>query len=185
MFRAPTCRCPSAWAARTQARRSRSSIFRGWLAGSYNQFLSYLDTNPDFRQLVLSGAQRVLAPGTAITAFEQKVIPAPLIDGDYLKAYIEQVWAKFASVDLTFVGDPPPESNTFVTWTGRVRNGQFTLTTSDLPNLVPIVLNSPSTSDLFENNSCFAHPDGGRPDRFKRTMLCSYSARYARPSTAR
>jgi hypothetical protein len=54
---------------------------RGWLSGGYNHFLSYLGTNPDFRQLVLSGTQRVLAPGTATEAFEQKVIPVPLIDG--------------------------------------------------------------------------------------------------------
>ena len=72
---------------------------RGWLAGGYNNFLSYLGANPDFRQLTLSGTQRVLAPGTAIMAFEQKVIPAPLMDGSYLKEYIEQVWAKFAGVD--------------------------------------------------------------------------------------
>jgi hypothetical protein len=77
---------------------------RGWLSGGYNNSLSYLGTNHDFRQLVLSGTQRVLAPGSAIEAFEQKVIPAPLIDGDYLKAYIERVWAKFAGVNLTFVG---------------------------------------------------------------------------------
>jgi hypothetical protein len=136
---------------------------RGWLSGGYNDFLSSLGANPDFRQLVLSGTQRVLAPGTAIQAFEQKVIPAPLMDGDYLKAYIERVWAKFAGVDLTFVGDPPPNSNTYVTWTGRVRNGQFTFTTNDLPNLVPIVLNSPSTSDLFENNFLFCASGRGAP----------------------
>jgi Beta-1,3-glucanase len=136
---------------------------RGWLSGGYNQFLSYLGANSDFRQLVLPGTQRVLAPGTAITAFEQKVIPAPLIDGDYLKAYIERVWAKFAGVDLTFVGDPPPQSNTFITWTGRVGNGQFTFTTNDLPKLVRIVLNPPSTSDLFENNFLFCASGRGTP----------------------
>ena len=136
---------------------------RGWLSGGYNDFLSSLGANPDFRQLVLSGTQRVLAPGTAIQAFEQKVISAPLMDGDYLKAYVERVWAKFAGVDLTFVGDPPPNSNTYVTWTGRVQNGQFTFTTNDLPNLVPIVLNSPSTSDLFENNFLFCASGRGAP----------------------
>jgi hypothetical protein len=45
---------------------------RGWLSGGYNNFLSYLGTNPDFRQLVLSGTQCVLAPGSAIEAFEQR-----------------------------------------------------------------------------------------------------------------
>ena len=128
---------------------------RGWLPGGYKNFLSYLGANADFQQLILSGTQRVLAPGTAITAFEQKVIQAPLMSVGYWAAYVKQVWAKFAAVDLTFVGDPPPQSNTFVTWVGRVGSGQFTFTTSDLPNLVPIVLSPPSTSDLFENNFLF------------------------------
>ena len=45
---------------------------RGWLSGGYNDFLSSLGANPDFRQLVLSGTQCVLAPGSAIEAFEQR-----------------------------------------------------------------------------------------------------------------
>ena len=136
---------------------------RGWLPGGYSKFLADLRANPDFSKLVLPDTQRVLAPGTAITAFEQKVIPTPLFDSDYLKAYIEQVWAKFEGTDLTFVGDPPPKSNTFVTWTGRVQNGQFKFTTSDLPDLEPIVLNQPTTSDLFENNFLFCASGCGKP----------------------
>jgi len=136
---------------------------RGWLSDGYKKFLSYLGANADFRQLILSGTERTLAPGTAITAFEQKVIAAPLMSGSYWKAYVEQVWAKFAGVDLTFVGDPPPQSNTFVTWTGRVGSGQFSFTTSDLSNLVPIVLAPPSTSDLFENNFLFCISGRGTP----------------------
>ncbi|HJZ96435.1 MAG TPA: beta-1,3-glucanase family protein, partial [Candidatus Solibacter sp.] len=136
---------------------------RGWPSGSFSKFLSYLAANADFRQLVLPGTQRVLAPGTAIKAFEQHVISAPLMASDYLKPYIDQVWAKFAGVDLTFIGDPPPNSNQFVTWVGRVGNGQFTFTTTDLPGLVPIVLNPPSTSDLFENNFNFCASGGGTP----------------------
>ena len=136
---------------------------RGWLPGGYSKFLADLRANPDFSKLVLPGTQRVLAPGTAITAFEQKVIPTPLFDSDYLKAYIEQVWAKFEGTDLTFVGDPPPNSNTFVNWTGRVQNRQFTFTTSDLPSLAPIVLNPPTTSDLFENNFLFCASGRGKP----------------------
>jgi hypothetical protein len=136
---------------------------RGWLPGGYSKFLASLRANPDFSNLILPGTQRVLAPGTAITAFEQKVIPTPLFGADYLKTYIDQVWAKFEAVDLTFVGDPPPGSSTFVTWVGRVQNGQFTLTTSDLPGLVPIVLNPPSTSDLLENNFNFCASGHGTP----------------------
>lgn len=136
---------------------------RGWLPGGYGKFLADLNANPAFKQLVLSGTQRVLAPGTAIKAFEQKVIQKPLMDSDYLKGYVGQVWTKFADVDLTFVGDPPPLSNTFVTWTGRVRNNQFSFTTKDLPKLEPIVLNVPSTSDLFENDFGFCASGKGTP----------------------
>jgi hypothetical protein len=129
---------------------------RGWLPGGYSKFLAALGSNSDFSKLILPGTQRVLAPGTAITAFAQKVIPSPLFDEGYLKSYIDKVWAMFETTDLTFIGDPPPNSNQFVTWTGRVKNGQFTFTTNDLPNRVSnIVLNPPSTSDLFENNFLF------------------------------
>jgi hypothetical protein len=127
---------------------------RGWLPGGYGKSLAELRANPDFGKLILPGTQRVLAPGTAITAFVQKVIPTPLFDSDYLKEYVEQVWAKFEGTDLTFVGDPPPGSHTFVTWTGRVQNGQFKFTTSDLPALEQIVLNPPTTSDLLNNPFC-------------------------------
>jgi hypothetical protein len=137
---------------------------RGWLPGGYGKFLAKLRENSDFSNLILPGTQRVLAPGTAITAFKQKVIPTPLFDSDYLKAYIEQVWAKFEATDLTFVGDPPPGSNTYVTWTGRVQNGQFKFTTtSDLPGLEPIVLNPPTTQDMFENNFLFCASGCGEP----------------------
>ena len=137
---------------------------RGWLAGGYSRFLAALASNKDFSRLVLPGTQRVLAPGTAITAFAQKVIPSPLFDGNYLKSYIDEVWARFETTDLTFVGDPRPASNKFVTWTGRVKNGQFTFTTNDLPNRVSnIVLSLPTTSDLFENNFLFCASGGGDP----------------------
>jgi hypothetical protein len=136
---------------------------RGWLTGGYTKFLAYLEANSDFRQLVLPGTQRVLAPGTAIMAFQQNIIPAPLINENYLEGYVEQVWAKFEGVDLTFVGDPPPQSNDFVTWTGKVSNGQFTFTTNDLSSLVPIVLNVPSTVALFENNFDFCVSGCGTP----------------------
>lgn len=136
---------------------------RGWLPGGYGKFLADLRANPDFSKLILPDTERVLAPGTAITAFKQKVITTPLFDADYLKAYIERVWDKFKDTDLTFVGDPPPNSNTFVTWTGRVQNdGKFKFTTSDLPNLEPIVLNVPTTQDLFENNT-FCDSGCGEP----------------------
>lgn len=136
---------------------------RGWLPGGLGKVLADLGANSDFSKLILPGTGRLLAPGTAITAFEQKIIPAPLFSGDYLNAYIQAVWARFADTDLTFVADPPPGSSHFVTWTGRVRNGQFNFTTTDLPALVPIVLNPPTTSDLFENNFNFCASGQGTP----------------------
>jgi hypothetical protein len=139
---------------------------RGWLPSGYGKFLADLRANPDFSKLILPDTERVLAPGTAITALKQHVIPNPLMDNDYLKAYIEQVWNKFKDTDLTFVGDPPPPPlpSNFVTWTGRVQNGQFKFTTtSDLPGLEPIVLNVPTTQDLFENNFNFCASGLGKP----------------------
>lgn len=137
---------------------------RGWLAGGYGKFLAELGANPDFSKLILPDTRRVLAPGTAITAFVQKVIPTPLMDADYLKEYIGRVWDKFRDADLTFVGDPPPGSGDFVTWKGRVKDGKFTFTTSDLPGrLEPIVLNVPTTQDLFENNFLFCESGCGEP----------------------
>jgi hypothetical protein len=143
--------------------RKPVSYTRGWLAGGYAKFITDLGGNKDFSGLVLPDSQRVLAPGTAIAAFDQKVISTALFAGDYLDAYVQQVWKKFEGVDLTFVGDPPAGSNTFVTWTARVRGGQFVFMTDDLPALEPIVLNVPSTSDLFENNFLFCASGGGTP----------------------
>jgi len=137
---------------------------RGWAPSGYDKFLTRIQANQDFCELVLLHTKRVLAPGTAITAFTQKVIPTPLFDMDYLEDYIGQVWTKFEGTDLTFVGDPPPRSSTFVKWTGRVVKGQFTFT-ADAPllGLVPIVLDTPMTSDLFENNFLFCASGRGAP----------------------
>jgi len=136
---------------------------RGWLPGGYSKFLEAMRANTDFKGLVLSGTDRVLAPGTAITAFKQKVIPTPVFDENYLESYISQVWSKFEHTDLTFVGDPPPLSNTFVHWKGRVHGGQFTFYTNDLTGLIPIVLDPPTTADLFENNFLFCASGKGTP----------------------
>lgn len=136
---------------------------RGWVSGGYEKMLAELRKVPEFAKLILPGTERVIAPGTAITAFEQRVIPEPLFPSDYLQSYVKRVWEKFESTDLIFVGDPPPKSNSFVTWTGRVTDGQFTFTTQDLPDLVPIVLNPPTTADLFENNFLFCASGRGEP----------------------
>ena len=127
---------------------------RGWLSGGFGKFLEAMRGNPDFQGLVLPGTDRVLAPGTAITAFKQGVIPQPLFDAQYLKMYCDQVWDRFENVDLTFVGDPPPDCNKFITWVGLVQNERFMFTTNDLL-LDPIVLSVPTTQDLFENNFNF------------------------------
>jgi hypothetical protein len=136
---------------------------RGWAHGGFAKFMTLIHENQDFFKLVLHSTQRVLAPGTAITAFEQNVISEPLFNEDYLKSYIREVWAKYEGTDMIFVGDPPPHSNTFVTWKGRVVDGQFVFKTNDLPGLVPIVLNEPTTSDMLENNFTFCASGGGTP----------------------
>lgn len=143
--------------------RKPVSYTRGWQPGGYVKCLADLGANEDFSGLILSDSKRLLAPGTAIAAYDQKVIKTALFDGDYLKEYIAQVWEKFTDTTLTFVGDPPPKFNTFVTWEGRVANDQFTFMTNLVP-LVPIVLNVPTTSDLFENNFLFCASGGGDPN---------------------
>jgi len=135
---------------------------RGWAIGGYSKFLTSIHDNIYFGDLILPGSSRVLAPGTAITAFTQKVIPTPLFSSNYLDNYIAQVWDKFKDVDLTFIGDPPPNSNNFVNWIGCVHDGHFTFVTNDL-DLEPIVLSQPTTADLFENNFLFCISGKGEP----------------------
>lgn len=136
---------------------------RGWLPGGYERFLEALRGDESFKGLILGASDRVLAPGTAVMAYEQKVITEPLFPADYLDQYVRLVWGRFEKLDLLFVGDPPPKSNDFVTWRGRVADGQFAFSTDDLPDLEPIVLDPPSTSDLFENNFNFCASGRGAP----------------------
>ena len=142
--------------------RKPVSYQRGWLPGGYKKLLSLMRETPDFSGLILPDSQRILAPGTAITAYTQGVLKSPLFREDYLEDYVRQVWSRFEREDLSFVGDPPPGSNDFVPWTGRVHNGQFTFTTKH-PGLEPIVLNKPTTADLFENNFLFCASGRGKP----------------------
>jgi Beta-1,3-glucanase len=137
---------------------------RGWVPGDYSKFKAAIGSNTQFSKLILPGTERVLAPGTAIKAFAQKVIQNPLFDADYLKSSVDEVWEKFETTDLIFIGDPAPNSNDFLTWTGRVKNGQFTFTTNNLSNrLSNIVLNKPTTLELFENDFLFCASGCGDP----------------------
>jgi hypothetical protein len=132
------------------------SYVRGWMPGGFPKFLASLGANADFKKLILPGPKRALAAGTAMKAFAQKVIPAPLVSSTYLDAYIQAVWTKFTTSKMTFIGDPPPNSNKFVTWTGQVKNKQMTFTAADTTlGLTPIVLNIPTTPAIFENDFLF------------------------------
>jgi hypothetical protein len=129
---------------------------RGWMPGGYPKFLASIAANADFKKLYLPGPKRVIAAGTAITAYAQKVVPAPLFNAKYLDAYIQAVWTKFTNTPMTFIGDPPPGSNKFVTWVGQVKNKKMTFVSKDTTlGLKPIVLNIPATADIFENNFLF------------------------------
>jgi Beta-1,3-glucanase len=132
------------------------SYLRGWMPGGYTKFLANLAANATFKKLYLPGPKRVIAAGTAIKAFKQNVIPTALFPATYLDAYIKQVWTKFTTTKMTFIGDPPPKSNTFVTWIGQVKNDQMTFTSTNTTlGLTPIVLNMPKTGDIFENDFLF------------------------------
>jgi hypothetical protein len=133
------------------------SYERGWLPGGEAAFLDKMKANKDYAGLVLAGTNRVLAPGTAIQAFAQKLIPKPVFAADYYQSYVEKSWTKYQTDLLTFVGDPPPGSSEFVVWTGSVVKGQFVFTppVDNALGLKPMVWSQPSTSDIFENNFLF------------------------------
>jgi hypothetical protein len=139
---------------------------RGWKAGGYAAFVKSMQANKDFAKLVLPGTQRVLAPGTAIQGYAQKIIPSPLMPGNYYHDYTASVWTKYAKDTLTFVGDPPAGSNKFVTWTGQVVKGQFVFTppAGNTLGLKQMVWSEPTTSDIFENNFLFCVSGCGKPN---------------------
>ncbi|HZY98039.1 MAG TPA: beta-1,3-glucanase family protein [Candidatus Baltobacteraceae bacterium] len=139
-------------------------VRRGWEPGGYTKFLDKMRGNPDFDALVLAGTNRVLQPGTALKAYAQKQIPKALFSATYYDDYVSQVWSKFEKTELKFVGDPPPNSDTFVNFTGQVNDqGQFVFTTkSTQVTLNPIVLGKPSSEQLFENDFGFCASGCGK-----------------------
>ncbi len=144
-----------------------ASYRRGWLPGGEAAFEKSVKANKEFAGLVLAGTNRVLAPGTAIQAYAQKLISKPIFASDYYKGYVGKSWTKYQSDTLTFVGDPPAGSNKFVTWTGKVVKGQFVFTppADNTLGLKPIVWNQPSTADIFENNFLFCVSGCGQTDK--------------------
>ena len=133
------------------------SYTRGWNPGGYAAFVKSVKANKDFAGLVLAGTNRVLAPGTAIQAYVQNLIPAPIFSSTYYKQYVAKSWTKYQTDTLTFIGDPPIGSQKKVTWTGQVVKGQFVFTppSGNTLGLIPMVWNQPSSADIFENNFLF------------------------------
>ena len=149
------------------------NYLRGWNSGGYSAFIKAMEANADFKGLILPGtSNRVLAPGTAITAFDQGQIPKKIMSETYFDAYVEAVWDRFSKQTLTFVGDPPPGGNEFITWNGNVVNNQFVFTpvSPDL-QLKPIFFKVPTTNDLFENTVFCAKNCGTGGDLQENYML--------------
>jgi hypothetical protein len=141
------------------------SYARGWTPGGYAAFVKNMQANKAYAGLVLAGTQRVLAPGTAVQAFTQKIIPKSIFSSTYYDKYTASTFTKYAKDTLTFVGDPPAGSNKFVTWTGQVVGGQFVFTppAGNTLGLKPMKWKQPSTTDIFENNFEFCLVGCGSP----------------------
>jgi Beta-1,3-glucanase len=132
------------------------SYTRGWLVGGFAAFVKQMQANPTYAKLVLPNTQRVLNPGTAIQAFLQKLIPSPIFPTANYANYVNRSWTKYQTATLTFVGDPPPNSQTKLNWTGKVVNGQFVFTPGkNSLGLTNVVWKKPATVDIFENNYKF------------------------------
>lgn len=132
------------------------SYTRGWKPGGAAQFVKQIQANAAYKQLVLAGTNRVLAPGTAIAAYTSKNIPNPIFPANYYDKYTDAVWTKYQTSVLTFIADPPPNQQKKVTWTGKVVGGQFVFTPEkNTLGLVPMAWKKPVTVDVFENNFKF------------------------------
>jgi hypothetical protein len=132
------------------------SYTRGWLVGGFAAFVKQMQANPTYAKLVLPGTQRVLNPGTAVQAFLQKLIPKAIFPTAYYANYVNRSWTKYQTSTLTFIGDPPPMSQTKLKWTGKVVNGRFVFTPAkNSLKLTKVVWKKPATVDIFENNYKF------------------------------
>lgn len=161
------------------------SYKRGWNPGGAAAFVKQMQSQAAYKNLVLPGTNRVLAPGTAIQAYVSKNIPKPLFAADYYAKYVNGVWTKYQTATLTFIADPPPEKQKKITWTGKVVNGQFVFTPEkNTLGLVPMYWKKPSTTDIFENNFPFCvkgcGPKGSLQENYALQILGTLIAAYNR-----
>lgn len=151
-------------------RKTPVTYTRGWLPGGEAAFVKQILANPLYAKLVLPGTQRVLAPGTAVKAFALNQIPKSLFPANFYNPVVNQAWVKFQTSTLTFIGDPPPESQKKLTWTGNVVNGRFVFTPQQNTGLglVKMAWKKPSTQSIFENDFNFCVAGCGRPDTLQK-----------------
>jgi hypothetical protein len=155
LSRVQSTNLPMQWSVSGQDASSKKpvSYTHGWASGGFTKFLMAIKANASSKGLVIAGPNRIMAPGTAIVAFDQKVIPKSVFSATYFDAYTAKVWSTYAASPLTFTGDPPAGSNKFVPFTATVKNGLMTFTTTQTAlGLKPIVFRSPTTAEIFENN---------------------------------
>lgn len=108
--------------------------------GGRDAIFSDISGAAGFGSLVVADGKRVIAPGHGIES--------GAFASDYYASYIDQVWNKYASEDLTV------QANN-ATYTGRVSGGSMTFTGG------PAAIAKPSTSDVFFCNGALAAPNDG------------------------
>ena len=93
-----------------------------------------------FDRLVVAGGKRVIAPGHGVES--------GLFAADYYASYIDQVWDRYGSADLTVKVNSG-------TYTGRVSGGALTFTGG------PAAIAKPSTRDVLFCDGALAAPNDG------------------------
>lgn len=109
-------------------------------AGGRDAIFSDISGAGGFGRLVVADGKRVIAPGHGIES--------GLFSADYYAPYVDQVWAKYSSTDLTVKVNSS-------TYTGRVSAGSLTFSGG------PAAIAKPSTKDVLFCNGALAAPNDG------------------------
>lgn len=113
---------------------------RGCLGHGFSKILAGLRANGKWRNLILPGSNRILAPDRGI---EKGIFPA-----NYYDAYVNAVWKKYSSSAITV------QANVFGTWQGKVQRGNMVFTqVQGSPKLAPVVLRKPTSLELIANSN--------------------------------
>lgn len=146
---------------------SHSEIGKAYLANVPIEFQACY--NAKTGQIFQPTKTKEFADGTVGT------MPIPGIYKDYMKPYIDQVWAKYANEDLIF------SSGDAGVWKGRVVNEQFVFTCiqGGFINRKGIITRRPSTQEAFEGKGVLDNiVSDGTADLMIQAQICAALTRH-------